>query len=345
MKERHKKSYAIKNMNIDCVVEYNPQEETIYDLSLKVLKHLFLKRLQYKKPVILGVFGKSGEGKSESTASLIEELMKVQGLDLKEYFDIINAFTPLQYSKKLNAIMFDKKYKDVKSIIIHEAREVIKAKHWYSFINVAISDINAMARSVKRVMTVIISQCLMDIDKSMRSTLTHYAKIERPNNPDLNAKMYLRIVYEDDTYMERPVLRRRKPRIRIIYPNKKTRIWIPNYIEIPRASKEIAKMLQEKDNEAKAPLLKKKLNQIQEEIKKEYGDDSVTTTRKNLVDFYTSDTQKFQQILKKNNKGWAVDKVFLSVLGIKKEEEKQFKKDILLAAVKKGYIENEEQKP
>lgn len=342
MKGTYNKGIAKNNANIDCVVRYNPKDDNIEDLTLRVLKHLFLYRLKYNKPVILGVFGRSGEGKSESMASVIEELTKVQGLEFSKYFEVMNVFTPLQYSDKLNKIMFDKQYKDIKMIIMHEAREVVKASNWHSFINVAISDVNAMARSIKRVMTVIISQGLMDISKGIRSTLTHYAKIERPNNPDLNAKMYLRVIYEDDTYMERPQLRRRKPKIMLIYPDGKSRVWIPNYFEIPRASVEVQNLLKEKDNEAKAPIIKKKLRQIQEEMEREWGTDKKSNMFSKMVDFYTQDREKFQQVLNFRRNKWQVNKEFIKMLGVEKKDQKQFTKELLLKAKEKGFFAKED---
>jgi len=134
----------------DFAVRYDPESTTGIELTKKVLFSIIVRRMMYKKPSILFFAGKSGEGKSHSAVRIQQLLLELWGLDIREFINDINVFTPLEYPQKLNNILYDKRLKKVKIICIHEAREIIRAKDWHSFLATSIGDVNAMSRAIKR---------------------------------------------------------------------------------------------------------------------------------------------------------------------------------------------------
>jgi len=211
----------------DFVVKYDPEKETPVDLTKKILFSLIILRLRAHKPAVIFVAGESGEGKSFSTVSLEDTLLEMQGINLLDVFNDVNVYTPLEYPKKLDALLFDKRLKKVNIITMHEAREVVKAKNWRSFLTSSISDINAMSRSVKRLAIFIISQFIRDVTTDIRYTMNFYVKAVRPRGKA--ARLYIFKMWKDDTDLEKPKLRKRKIMGYIVLPSGKYQKYIPKY--------------------------------------------------------------------------------------------------------------------
>ena len=327
-----------KFMNVDFVIKYNPKKDSVHDLTRKVMYGLFIRRLKLNKPVNAFICGDSGEGKSESALSIIEELMIMQGLNIDKYFQDINVFNPITYSNKLNKILHEKELKKVQMLVVHEARDLVKAKNWHSFINTTISDVNTMARQVKKMMYFVISQFIKDIDTNMRYTLTHYIKVTRPNSAGKNARMHVFKMWKDDRDIEKPKLRKRRIKILLMYPDGKTRLWIPKYMEIPRPSKKIRDLMQKADKEEKSKIIKKKLKKLEEEMRGDIGVENGESKTEQLIDFYTQDIEKLQQIMIKKNGRWTIDKSFQKILDLDKKQFKKLKDTIKARALEKGLI-------
>ena len=133
----------------DFVIRHDFATETPEALSKKILLSVIIGRLKHKKPAVIFFSGDSGEGKSYSALRFQEVLLELQGLDIMDYFDVCNVMVPLEYPDKLSKILYDKKYKKINVICMHEAREIVRAKNWQSFLTQAIADVNAMSRAMK----------------------------------------------------------------------------------------------------------------------------------------------------------------------------------------------------
>ena len=195
--------------------------------------------------------------------------MEIQGLDIMDYVDVMNVYTPLEYSTKLNKILFYKAYKKANIFCIHEARTVVKAKLWHGFLAQAISDINAMSRSIKRICTIIISQFIRDITADTRYTLNLYCKISRPLGKP--ARLYINVMWKDDRDLEKPKLRKRKLSGYLIYPNGKYQRFIPKYFEMKKPSKAIIELFEKADKEGKTKIIRRKQDEVLKELKNDLG--------------------------------------------------------------------------
>lgn len=253
----------------DFVVKYDPSKDTLEELTKRILYSIIIKRTKAKKPTVIFMGGDSGEGKTYTATRFQELLMEVQGVDPRPYIEAMNIFTPLEYATKLNKILFDKALKKANIITIHEAREVVKARLWYSFLNQTISDINAMSRSVKRLVTIILSQFIRDVDSTVRYTLTYYCIVRRPKGKP--ARLYFNVLWKDDRDLEKPRLRKRKLSGYLVYPSGKMRRYVPSYFEMHKPSKDIIEVIERKDRDAKIGIIRKKIDKLVKEIREDIG--------------------------------------------------------------------------
>jgi hypothetical protein len=245
----------------DFVIKYNPATDTKKDITKKIFYSVFIKRLRAHKPCVIFISGDSGEGKSISGGLKLQEIFcELQGIDFKKYLEVMNVFVPLQYPQKIDKLLFDKEYKDVNILCLHEAREVVKAKEWFSYLSQATADINAMSRSIKRIATIIISQFIRDVTTDIRYTINYYIKVYRPKGR--KARLNIMVMWKDDTDLDHPKLRKRKIRGYLIYPNGKYRPFVPKYFEVDMPDKEIVKQFETLDRESKSAIIRSKINKL-----------------------------------------------------------------------------------
>jgi hypothetical protein len=308
-------------MFTDFVIKYNPKEDTPEDLTKRVLRSIVLRRLQYNKPAVLFISGDSGEGKSFGALKLQETLLELQGLELKDYINNINVYTPLQYPEKLQALLFNKELKKANIICMHEAREVIKAKNWHSFVNVAISDVNAMSRSVKRLCIMIISQFIRDISTDIRYTINYYIKVRRPMGGNKRARLYISVMWKDDRDLEKPKLRKRRLSGFVVYPDGRRRRWTPDYLEVTRPKKENTDIFEKSDREAKEKLLKSKMDKLIKEMRTEVEAEEDKTQK--IADFYTKDQEQLNLACERYRGGWKIKKSYAEMSDLNKTEIKR----------------------
>jgi len=256
----------------DFCIKFNPDTDTEEDIVNRIMYVLFIKRLKGRKPAVGFIGGDSGEGKSWATLRIMEILLKIQGLSLNKYIHDVNVFTPLEYPQKMRRILFDTDLKKVNVLAMHEAREVVKAKQWQSFLTQAVGDVNAMSRSIKRLAIIIVSQFIRDITTDIRYTLNYYMKVSRPIGQ--KARLYIYIMWKDDRDIDKPALRKRKLQGYLVYPNSKYVRYVPQYIELSKPSKEVRDAFDKADTEAKAGIIKNKLNKLLEEIQEDLGQES-----------------------------------------------------------------------
>jgi hypothetical protein len=305
----------------DYVVKYDPNVDTPQDLTRKILYSIFILRVKYKKPAVIFVSGDSGEGKSISSVRLLQELMELQGLDYKKHMDGVNIYTPIQYPEKLNKILYDKEYKKANILIIHEARTLIKAKMWNSFLTQAIADVNAMSRQIKPMITIIISQFIRDITTDMRYTLNFYVKIKRLRG-DSFARMQINVMWKDDRDLEKPKLRKRRLRGFLVYPNGKYRRHSPQYLAIKKPDKEICQEFDRQDAAAKTAIIHQRLEKLVKEMRDDLGLESKKIS--SMVDWYTEHIENLSLIGKRYKAGWKILKEARQMHDMTSEEVKSF---------------------
>jgi hypothetical protein len=315
-----------KNTKIDFYVKFDPKNDSPEDLTRRILYAIFVKRIKAKKPVVSAIIAKSGEGKSYGTNKVVDELMGIQGVDLVEnmdFFDTLTIANPLQYAEKLDKMLFDKKYKKLNCMLVHEARSVVSAKNWRNFVNTAIADVNAMSRSIKPLMFFFVSQAFKDIDSNVRSTLTHYISISRPNNGNYS-RMEIFVLWHDESDIEKPKFRRRKIRGVVEYPDGKRRLFIPDSLYIKWLRKELEARFDKLDYEGKSMILKNKMSKIMAELKAEIGDNTVKID--SMVDWYLKHTDMLSSIAKRGKRGWRVKVDLRRLHDLTPEESRLFEK-------------------
>jgi len=316
----------------DFAVRYNPEIDNPTTLTKKILYSIIIKRLKAKKPTVIFISGDSGEGKSWASLRLQELLYEIQDKDLKDYLDISNIYTPLEYAEKLDKILNDKEYKKANIVTVHEARELVKAKNWHSFLNQSISDINALSRSVKRLITIIIAQFIRDIDSNVRYTITYYCKVRRPKGKP--ARLYINTLWKDDRDLDKPKLRKRKLSGYLISPEGKYRRYVPEYLEMSRPSKEIIEMFEQRDRESKQKIIKAKIDKLIKEISADIG-----TENKKLeimTNYYTSHQENINRIGRMYRGKWRLRPEAREMHDLTISESKEFEKKLNEALKKDG---------
>lgn len=319
----------------DFVVNYDPEKDTSEDITKRILYSVIIKRIKHKKPVVLFVGADSGEGKSMSALRLQELLCEIQGIDHKKYMEIMNVFTPLEYPKKLDKLLYDKEYKEANIITMHEAREVVKAKNWQSFLTQSIADVNAMSRSVKRLITIIISQFIRDITTDIRYTLNFYCTISRPKGK--KARLYLHVMWKDDKDLEKPKLRKRKLSGYLKLPDGRYKRFVPQYFEMNLPDKETVTKFEELDKKAKAGIIRRKLDKLIDEMKADIGEESEKVNA--MVSHYIRHPEQISTIGKRFRGSWRMKKEAREMHNLNREEAKIFEQMMSRELKNKGLIE------
>lgn len=306
----------------DFVVKYDPTTETKEALTKKIIYTLFYKRIKGKKPVVCFIGGDSGEGKSWACLKLQEVILSYWNITLDQYLNYINVYSPLQYPYKIDALLNDAELKDIHIIAMHEARDLVRAKKWYSFLNEAIGDINTQSRSVKRMVIFIISQFIRDISTDIRYSLTYYCKATRPIGK--KTRLYINVIWKDDHDLEKPKLRKRKISGYLVDNEGRYRRYVPKYLILDKPSDIVIKEFERQDREAKATILKKKISKLMEEMKKDIGEESAKVLA--MVEYYSKNTETLNTIGKRKGKYWYLNADFKKMHGLSEDETKDFQK-------------------
>jgi len=323
----------------DFAVQYNPQKDKTEDITKRILYSIVIKRIKHKKPAILFIAGDSGEGKSYSALRLQEVLLELQGLDIRQYLDKINVFTPLEYPNKLESILYDKELKKVNIICMHEAREVVKAKNWQSFLTQSIADINAMSRAIKRLCVIIISQFIRDITTDVRYTLNYYIKISRPKGK--RARLYINVMWKDDRDLEKPKLRKRKLSGYLIYPNGKWVRYVPQYLELAPPSKEIAQQFDKLDVEAKSGIIRRKISKLIKDMQEDIQNSTDNNKINAMVEWYVKHPENLVKIGRQRKGKWKLGKEAKEMHDLSKREAIDFEQQLNEQLKKQGVIKEE----
>lgn len=321
----------------DFVVKYDPTKDSSEDITKRILYSIYVKRMKAHKPVITFIGGDSGEGKSLSTIRLQELLCEIQGLDIRKYFNIINVHTPLEYPTKLDSLLYDKEYHKANIICVHEARELVKAKNWQSFLTQSIADINALSRAIKRLSIFIISQFIRDITTDIRYTLNYYVVVKRPLRQ--KARLYFHILWKDDRDLEKPKLRKRKLSGYLVYPNGRYRRYVPRYLEVSKPSQDLIDIFEKDDYNAKTGIIRNKINKLINEIELDIGTENKKITA--MVDFYVKDLDNLHTIGKRYKNQFKIKSDISKMHNLTKAEAVRFETLINEKIKEKGLLQQE----
>lgn len=320
----------------DFLVKWDPLTESESILGEKILQSLFLGRLKQNKPCTIFLGGDSGEGKSYATLTVEQALLNSELISLKDVVNDINVYTPIQYPQKLNKILFEKEYKKIRLIAMHEAREVVKAKLWHSFVTQAVSDVNAMSRSIKPMVTIIVSQFIRDISNDMRYVLNFYIKADRPRGQ--HTRLYINVLFKDDTDLEKPKLRKRRI-FGYVHNGKRLIKYSPKYVVVGLPEKEVRNAFDQADREAKESIIKKKLERVIKEIELDMGvgDSKISE----MVKHYAEHPENLHLIGQQKRGKFIVNPEFKTMHGITNEESKLFQKYLNDTIIKKNIHQKE----
>ena len=309
----------------DYVIRFDPSKDTQQDLVRRIIYSVIVKRrLKANKPCVVFIAGGSGEGKSISTLVLQQILLEVQGMDLKKLLNVINVYIPIQYPKKLNRLLYDKELKKVNILAMHEARDIIKAKMWYSFLTHSVADINAMSRSIKRLCIFIIAQSIRDITTDIRYTLNYYITVRRPAGR--KARAYINVMWTDERDLEKPKLRKRKLMGYLVDTKGVYHAHRPKYLELSLPDKEIVDEFDRQDTEAKSAVVKRKLEKLLKMMEKDLGQDSKKID--DIIDWYAKNPQNLNLIGKSKGNKYKVSEDFKKMHDLTDTEAKDFETKI-----------------
>lgn len=321
----------------DFVVKYNPETDTPLVIAERILYSIFVKRLKAHKPCVIFMSGGSGEGKSISTLAFEDIILRIQNVDLKQYVNDVNVYTPLEYPKKLKRLLFEKELKKVNIIAIHEAREVVKAKLWHSFLNQSISDINAMSRAVKRMITIVVSQSIRDISTDIRFTLNYYCIVRRPKRQP--ARVKIKVLWLDDSDLEKPKLKARNISGYLVYPDGSYQHYCPPYIEIKPPDKVIVDEFEKNDFESKSNILKGKIDKLIKVMEKDMNVENKKVDT--MADWYADHPESLYLIGKYVRNKFRLKKEFKSMHDMSDHDTDIFEIKLNDRMKKKGFVGEE----
>lgn len=321
----------------DFVVKIDPDKDTELDIFKRILHSVIVKTIKADKPRVLFISGDSGSGKSSTGVTLMELIAELFNYEVRDYFEVMNIFSPLEYPEKIKKILYDKNYKKANMIGIHESRTVVKASQWQSFLTTSIADINAMSRAIKPLVFFIISQFIRDITKDIRYTLNDYITVRRANQSGAKASITWEVIYKDDKDLESPKLKKRRLRGYLVYPNGRYVSYSPTSFEIPKPSQDLAELFKKLDMEAKQELIQPKMSKLMTELKKEYGTNNSKID--NIVRHYTKDVNLLMQVGKRNRIGnWKIKKEFAELHDLDAMEQKRLSDQIKKHLQKKNLL-------
>lgn len=276
----------------DFIIRHDNTKETESDLAKKIIVSLFARPLKFKKPVKVGIFGDSGEGKSSSYLSIAKTLLEAEGINLIDVMEEVNAYTPLQYMEKLEKLLEKKELKKVRMFGVHEARVLISSKDWQSFTTQAVANVNAMSRAIKPLAFFIISQFFGDISTDVRKTFNYVIECDRPLGQ--STRIYIHKIWHDTRDLEKIKTRKRKVRGIIVTPQGRRIPFMPSYIELTLPPKEIMRLFDEQDIKAKKSLLKQTIEKTIQAMKAKFDLESSKVS--GAVKFYVDNPEMLGKI-------------------------------------------------
>lgn len=279
-------TYMMPNRPFDAMIycDTKEQAEDSKYITNKLIESVTLNRVNADKPSVILFTGKSGEGKTNSALRVATEILAMQGINIVDYLNDILVYTPFEYADKVEKILTDERLKKINVFIIDEARGVVKATNWNSFINQAIADINAVSRGVKPLVIIIVSQTVGDIDKATRKTINYEFMCSRPLEGKVRVRPVAYYEYRARGGVEKTELRYRDLRVMVKSPMN-VEVISPPVLIFNKANKEVWDMYKSEEKERKTKLIRNRTAKMIEKLKKEWNteDSKIDTVFEALI--------------------------------------------------------------
>ncbi len=255
-----------------------PNFKTDEELKKLMIDRLYIRRIKKNKPTKTLFCGQSGEGKSWSALQFSDIIQEQLGSDFAQYSRIATIHTPLDFSEKIDKILYDKEYKDLHCVLLDEASNLLSAYEWQQYLTQATNKILNQSRRVKPMCVFLVTQFMGDLTMNSRKSLTYYGICERPHYS--KTKVYFYETYEkiDFKDLNRTKIGGRK--IKGFFRNDEN-IMTPfdfKTFEMGKLRKEIAEPYERDSFEAKSKMIQSDLSKLMEQMKKKYGDTNNRTT-------------------------------------------------------------------
>jgi len=307
---------------IDFIIDYNPDPKV---MGKQIITNITVNRLRANKPCIIFIGGDSGEGKSCAGLKIISAVNDYYGIDSLETLNDTVVYLPIQYLTKLDNVLFWKRkdrrdLKDLHVLMIDEAREVVRARDWYTFLNRAISDCNAMSRKIKPMVLIVVSQFIKDIDSAIRYTLTFYAECMRPLTG--RTRVNFERIWKNTYDLERPRLCKRPLVGYIKYEHTQSKFY-PRF-EANMPDRELFKKYDEENFRAKSTILRKRIEETIHKMNRDIG--TVFNKVEDLVKYYSTNPGQLQLIIDPRYKKFRIRKEFKDMHEITRTEQIEFEK-------------------
>lgn len=322
---------------LDFIIDYNEDPEL---MGIQILQNITINRLKAHKPCIIFVSGDSGEGKSYAGLKILDVVNKYYGIDTLSTLDDSVIYIPTEYLTKLDNCLFYKKnkrmdLKNLRVLMIDEAREVVKARLWHTFLNQAIADCNAMSRSVKEIVLLVVSQFIKDIDSAVRYTLTFYAECERPLTG--STRLRLERVWKNTYDLERPKLCKR-PLVGYIDYGKSRSKFYP-WFEVHKPPRELYEKYDKNTFAAKSKILRKRIEETLKRLQKDIGHEFDKVEE--LVKYYIKNPEQMKLIRDPKYKKFRLRKEFKEMHDITNIEVTEFQKRLFEKMKDEGMMKEE----
>lgn len=319
----------------DFIVDWQGSQEATVKV---IIQRLVLGEIDDGKPMLIVFTGKSGTGKSYTSIKVQEWIYEKRGLNYVDWLQHNIVLSPLNYGNQIKEILRNPILKPIFTIQIDEGRFVVGAENWGTFINATIGHVNASARAVKVMATLMITQSLRDIDKRLRDSVDMQL-ICRKEEGKVFVKF--RKFWIDDSDIEKPRLRYRVPVGTIKFPDgTKQRIkltWRPKMIK-----RELWEPYEEMMVKEKGSIIDAKMDKLIEKMKKEAGETNVGKAEQ-IAERFFKDRALLLQFGRIQNGHWVPNEK-TEVFGFKKEEMKAMRKS-LNEKLKQEAIERVTKKP
>lgn len=318
---------------VDVVIKNFSGDET--EIFYRTIETLWVKKVKIGMPVIIGVVGKSGSGKSSFVLSTQEAMYKKIGIAFENYVQACTLIKPTDYAPKVEALLYDKQFKDIFTVQMDEAKFLVAADEWQQFKNKATRTITATCRAIKPMIFFIIAQKRSDIEARTRQTLDYYVEIIRTPGQKPAAKIYE--VYEDKRKFNAPEFRTRGIIVSVQNTVSETTSFFPTF-RFSMPSDEVWKKYKEYEMPSKDFELHDLLEKMQIDLNKLTGE--TDKKAKNFVEFLLKNKGELEKFGKFKNKLWSMDKKTFSSLGYSKKEISQI--ELLFNESYKNFEKNKE---
>lgn len=262
-------------------------------ISNSILKSLTIRRLKADKPSVILVTGDSGEGKSATALRVATDVLAMQEINIRDYLNDVIVYNPFEFAEKVDAILTSERLKKVNVIILDEARGIVKASNWNSFINQAISDINAVSRGVKPLVIIIVSQDVGDIDRSTRKTIKYEFICSRPLESKVRIHPVVYYKYRPRGSVEKIELRYRSLKIQV-------RGEIENYeinppiLVVNKVDSDIWNLYKSEEAIRKTKLIRNRTSKLINKLKKERSGEESRVD--NVYNILVEDSEKLGEL-------------------------------------------------